>query len=293
MPASMTGYGRAEVVEKDWALVWEVKSVNGRYLDAKWRMPGSLRSLEKQFDTILRKYGKRGRVDVALNLEVTGSELLGVRLNKPHVMAMLGQMNELADELGQEFTPDLNRIMSSSWLWKDGESKTDPALAEALKKGLKKACADWNESRLIEGKAMADDMLGRIDTLNELAEKIGTRVPEVLVEKKAALTERMTELLTASEADVAEDRVLQEIAVLTDKLDVSEELTRLAEHLKRMREVIGREGEIGKRLDFLCQETFREINTCGNKSQNADISGLTVEFKAELEKIREQVQNVE
>lgn len=293
MPASMTGYGRAEVVDKNWALVWEVKSVNGRYLDAKWRMPGSMKSLEQEFEKILRGHGARGRVDLSLNLELTASELLGVKLNAPQVKAMIGQMEKLAAELGQEFAPDLNRIMTASWLWRDSEGEPDPALSEALKSGLEQACADWNESRRVEGAAMARDLLARIDVLEGLAGRIAQGIPPVLEEKKAALVERITELLAASEAEVAEDRALQEVAVLTDKLDVSEELTRLAEHLKRMREVLGREGEIGKRLDFLCQETFREINTCGNKAQSADISGLTVEFKAELEKCREQVQNIE
>ncbi len=293
MAASMTGYGRGEVVDKDWAIVWEVKSVNGRYLDAKWRMPSSLKSLERKFEKILRNCASRGRVDLSLNLELTSSELLGVKLNMPQVQAMIGQMRELAADLGQEFTPDLNRIMTASWLWRDADSKTNPALAEALKTGLAQAVKDWDKSRRVEGQAMADDLLKRISTLDKVAIQIGERIPLVLEEKKATLVERFNEIMTASDVDVTEERKLQEIMVLTDKLDVSEELTRLAEHLKRLREVLGRKGEIGKRLDFLCQETFREISTCGNKAQNADISGLVVEFKAELEKCREQVQNIE
>jgi uncharacterized protein (TIGR00255 family) len=289
----MTGYGRAENTSSDWTIVWELKSVNGRYLDAKWRMPGSTRSLEQEFERILREHANRGRVDVNLNLEVRSRELLGVRLNVPQVMAMVEEMQKLGKELHQPYTPDLDRIMAISWLWREGDAEPDPALAQALKATLAAACEDWNRGRAVEGRAMAEDLLARIGVLEDLAARIGEAVPGVVEAKKAALAERVRELLDAAGAEYAEERALQETAMLADRLDVSEELTRLAEHLKRLREVLGREGEIGKRLDFLCQETFREINTCGNKAQDAGVSALVVEFKAELEKCREQVQNIE
>ena len=118
-------------------------------------------------------------------------------------------------------------------------------------------------------------------------------MPGVAEEKKRALVERIRESLAAADAAFSEDRMLQEVAVLADRLDVSEEATRLTEHLRRLAEVLAQEGEVGKRLDFLLQEAFREINTCGNKCQDAAVSALVVEFKAELEKCREQVQNIE
>ena len=144
-----------------------------------------------------------------------------------------------------------------------------------------------------EGWNLAEDIKQRLGVLGKWLVKLKELIPAVLEEKRAALTERIATLVKESGVEIPEDRMLTEIAVLTDRLDVSEELTRLSVHLDRLGKVLDQEGEIGKKLDFLLQETFREINTCGNKSQNPEVSNLVVEFKAELEKCREQVQNLE
>ncbi len=293
MPTSMTGYGRAELKDSAWSVLWEIKSVNGRYLDVKWKIPSFIRCLEQEFEKILRMYAARGRVDISLNLETADSALLGIQLDMPRAKAMFAQIETLAKEFGQEFVPDFSRVIGTSYLWHEQESEPAPMLKDVLRKGLEQACHDWNLSRQAEGEALNRDLLGRITCLETLAGQIAQELPSIVEEKKAVLSQRFTELLANAEAQLVEERVLQEIAVLVDKLDVSEELIRLEEHLKRMREVLGRDGDIGKRLDFLCQETFREINTCGNKVQSAEISALIVEFKAELEKCREQIQNVE
>jgi len=145
----------------------------------------------------------------------------------------------------------------------------------------------------LEGDAMVADLLSRLDTLRDLGDKIAERIPDILEEKKKNLRQRIIDMLESAGADFSEDRMLQEVAHLTDKLDVSEELTRLDAHLERLREVLTAKGDAGKKLDFLLQETFREINTCGNKAQDTTVSRLVVDFKAELERCREQVQNIE
>lgn len=293
MPVSMTGFGRFETTEDAWTHVWEIKSVNGRFLDVKWRLPGSLRGLENGWERIVRTHASRGRVDVSLNLEVMDAGVLGVTFNETMARAMFRQMEKLAQSEGRVFEPDYNRVLSMSSLWRDSGNEPDPGLAESLTRGLESALADWMRSRTVEGDAMVADLLARLDTLGDIARAVGERIPAILEEKKTGLRQRIVDMLQSAGADFSEDRMLQEVAYLTDKLDVSEELTRLDAHLARLGETLRGGGDVGKKLDFLIQETFREINTCGNKAQDVEVSRLVVDFKAELERCREQVQNIE
>lgn len=293
MPVSMTGFGRFETNEDAWTHVWEIKSVNGRFLDVKWRMPGYLRSLENGWEKIVRTYASRGRVDISLNLEVLDAGILGVTFNETMAQAMFKQMEKLAVSRGESFQPDYNKVLTMSSLWRDTGNEPDPGLAESLSKGLEEALKDWVNSRQLEGDAMVADLLARLETLRGIGAQIAERIPDILDEKKANLRQRIKDMLDSAGAEFSEDRMLQEVAHLTDKLDVSEELTRLDAHLERLGEVLGDKSDAGKKLDFLLQETFREINTCGNKAQDTATSRLVVDFKAELERCREQVQNIE
>lgn len=295
MPLSMTGFGRFETTTPRFSHVWEIKSVNGRFLDVKWRLPAAMRSSEIRWERMLRGSAARGRLDVSLDLEVMDPELLGVKLNRAVTMAMLSELERLAEEkFHLSYTPDFNRLLTVPALWRDHQSgEPDQGLVKSLDAGLQAALDDWNAARAVEGANTARDLHERMAVLHRVEQEITERVPVLLEEKKGALAERIREGLAAAGASFSEDRMLQEIALLADRLDVNEELTRLAEHLRRLEEVLGQEGEVGKRLDFLLQEAFREINTCGNKCQDAHVSALVVEFKAELEKCREQVQNIE
>ncbi|CCH50474.1 YicC/YloC family endoribonuclease [Pseudodesulfovibrio piezophilus] len=293
MPVSMTGFGRCETNDDAWTHVWEIKSVNGRFLDVKWRMPSSLRGLENGWEKIVRTYASRGRVDISLNLEVLDAGILGVSFNQTMAQAMFKQMEQLAESRGELFTPDYNKVLTMASLWRDNGSEPDPGLAKSLTAGLENALKDWVGARTLEGDVMVADLLARLDVLRDTSAKIAERIPNILEEKKAGLRQRILDMLASVGAEYSEDRMLQEVAHLTDKLDVSEELTRLAAHLDRLREVLTAKEDAGKKLDFLLQETFREINTCGNKAQDTAVSRLVVDFKAELERCREQVQNIE
>jgi len=293
MPVSMTGFGRVETLGEEFSHVWEIKSVNNRFLDVKWRMPSVLRCLEAKFDKLLRKRASRGRVDISLTVETRSAALLGVSLNTAQAGAMLDQLRALAAAQGVAFVPDMNRLMSASNLWRDDSAEPDPKLAASLEQGFVKAVDDWNASRRVEGGELARDLTTRFARLRELAAAVGERVPVVLKDKQAATAERLNGLVAQAGMTFTEERLAQEVAVLADRLDVTEELTRLAAHLDRLDEAVAADGEAGKRLDFLIQEAFREINTCGNKAQDVEVSRLTVDFKVELEKCREQVQNIE
>jgi len=293
MPKSMTGFGRS-ITENSYAsVVWEARSVNSRYLDLKWRLPLFLRASEPDLEKVVRRFADRGRLEVSCNFQPHRAEVLDISLNKPLAQAMLRSVADLATDMGHEFTPDYTRLLTISHLWQEGMKDAPPELMEALTSGLAQALEDLNVARDREGGLLAQDILRRLEKLAVWHGEIKKLAPKVKEEKFQALRTRLTSVLEKLGVEPSEERILQELAVMTDKLDVTEELTRLGFHLDQIKELLGQKGDVGKRLDFLMQEAFREINTCGNKAQSIEVSRIVVEFKGELEKCREQVQNIE
>ena len=292
MVRSMTGFGRSVREDADWTQTWEIKSVNSRHLDLKWRLPVVARSLEPVLERIVRRFASRGRVEISLNLQ-TRSETHPVRFDQVQAQAMLHSMEAFAAARGFDFEPDLNKLFAIPALWVGDDEDNDDDLLPGLIEGLETALGDWNESRETEGTALSRDLNTRIMRLEEWVDRIEDRAPDIREERFAALRERLTDLLATLHVEADEGRLLQEMVILTDKLDVSEELTRLRAHMERLRDLLGTGSDAGRKLDFTLQECFREINTCGNKIQDAQLSRLVVDFKNELEKLREQVQNLE
>ena len=293
MPKSMTGYGKSSLESDAFTQVWEVRGVNSRFLDLKWRLPLFLRPSEAALERVVREAVARGRLEVHLEFSPKHTDMWKATLNKGLAGAMLDEVAELAQSRGIAYTPDVNRLLSLSHLWQEDAVNPDPSLFATLADGLRLALTDFNDARAREGRGLADDLLARILKLNTWQKTIAAAAPAVKAEKMDQLVARITAVLEKVGVEPTQDRLLQETAILSDRLDVSEEMTRLAGHLARLEGLLREGGEIGKRLDFLIQEAFREINTCGNKAQNLDISRLVVDFKAELEKCREQVQNLE
>lgn len=293
MLRSMTGFGRYYIEDDDFTQTWEIRSVNSRHLDMKWRLPHTIRSLEAAFEKVVRRHTSRGRVEVSLNLQFSASAENIISFNEPKAAAMLAAVENFARERGDIYTSDYNRLLGLSYLWEEPGMEPEGGLAEALSSGLNLALEDWNESRVAEGKALEQDILGRILRMEEWVKTLEERAPGIKEERFEILRERIAQALADQGAELDENRFLQEITILADKLDVSEELTRLNAHLERLRELLKSGNDAGRRLDFTMQECFREINTCGNKIQDAQISRLVVDFKNELEKCREQVQNIE
>ena len=293
MPKSMTGFGRSITENTFASVVWEARSVNSRFLDLKWRLPLFLRASEPDLEKVVRRFADRGRLEVSCNFQPHRAEVLDISLNKPLAQAMLRSVADLAAEMGHDFVPDYTRLMTISHLWQEGMKDAPPELMEALASGLAQALEDLNVAREREGGLLAQDILRRLEKLVVWHGEIKKLAPRVKEEKFQALRTRLTSVLEKLGVEPSEERILQELAVMTDKLDVTEELTRLGFHLDQIRELLGQKGDVGKRLDFLMQEAFREINTCGNKAQSIEVSHIVVEFKGELEKCREQVQNIE
>lgn len=293
MLRSMTGFGRYYIEDGVFTQTWEVRSVNSRHLDLKWRLPSTVRSLEAAFEKIARRYASRGRVEISLNIQFSASAENILKFNVEKAGVMLGNLADLAASQGDEYVPDYNRLLGISYLWEEPGLEPEGEMGDALAEGLELALEDWNESRTAEAKALEQDVMGRILRMEEWTSSIEERAPDIKAERFDILRERLTQALAEQGGELEENRFLQEITILADKLDVSEELTRLRAHLERLRELLKSGRDAGRRLDFTMQECFREINTCGNKIQDAQISRLVVDFKNELEKCREQVQNIE
>jgi uncharacterized protein (TIGR00255 family) len=293
MPKSMTGYGKSRLENDAFTQVWEVRGVNGRFLDLKWRLPLFLRPREAALERVVREAVARGRLEIHLDFAPKRVDLWRATLNRGLAGAMLDEMEGFARQRGLPFTPDLNRLLPLTQLWQEDTPDAAPDLVDTLIGGLRQALVDFNQSREKEGQDLARDILERLARLDVWRQTIETAAPAVKTEKMDQLVARVTAVLEKVGLEPPQERLLQETAILADKLDVSEELTRLAGHLERLTGLTKEDGEVGKRLDFLIQEAFREINTCGNKAQNLEISRLVVDFKAELEKCREQVQNIE
>lgn len=293
MLRSMTGFGRC-LVENDYTTQqWEVKSVNSRHLDLKWRLPLSVRSLEPRLEKVVRRYASRGRVDVSLVLQYAPGNTPAMRFDMVQATAMIDNLQALADARGDSYVPDFNALLQIPSLWGDSGEELDEEMARCLEEGLALALEDWNEARSAEGRSLATDMHSRILRMEEWTGLIAERAPNIKEERANALRERLGEALSQNGQELEEGRFLQEAVILADRLDVSEELTRLNTHLARLHDLLQSGGDAGRRLDFTLQECFREINTCGNKLPDVQLSRMVVDFKNELEKCREQVQNLE
>lgn len=293
MLRSMTGFGRCLVENTRTIQQWEVKSVNSRHLDLKWRLPLPVRSLEPRLEKVVRRFASRGRVDISLTLQYAPDEIPVTRFDAGQANAMLDSLYSLAQARGDDFMPDYSALMQIPSLWNDSSEEMDEDVTTSLEEGLALALEDWNEARAAEGRALATDMHSRILRMEEWTGLIAERAPAIKEERANIMRERLGEALAQNGQELEEGRFLQEIVVLADRLDVSEELTRLSTHLERLHDLLQAGRDAGRRLDFTLQECFREINTCGNKLPDVQLSRLVVDFKNELEKCREQVQNLE
>lgn len=293
MAMSMTGYGSEVLNTESWTISWEIKSVNSRYLDLKWRVPHTLYFMQGKWEKQLRSFASRGRVDISLNLRIHDPEVLGLTFDQTMAKAMLSQLKDFSQNSGFNFTPDLNIFLKNPSMWQEDKKNISAQLEDDLEKSLINALKNWNETRKNEGNLLLNDISERLSILNNLSLKLQDLAPDNTQSRFNDLKQRLGKLTEELSMEIDENRLLQELTIMADRLDVSEEITRLKAHLSSMEELLDKHAEIGRKLDFILQETFREINTCANKCQNTHMSRIAVDFKAELEKCREQTQNLE
>jgi uncharacterized protein (TIGR00255 family) len=293
MIRSMTGYGQAESDPSEPILFKvETRSVNHKYLDVSIRMPREIQSLEDKVRRSVQKSVGRGRVDVFINWRNEGDDAAHVTLDRELAKAYQLALTEMSEVCALSEFPDLDLISRFPDVLRVEKEQADtdeiwPRLEDTLRRALENLLTQRAE----EGTRLREDFEKRLTLLEDTAKDVEKRAPLVVDEYRKRMEERLAELLAQAEFDPA--RVLTEVAIFADRSNVTEELVRLASHLSAFRSALTQSGPIGRKLDFLSQELFREINTIGSKANDYEIAKLVVEMKTELEKIREQVQNIE
>lgn len=289
---SMTGYGLFEKKCEDFYIKVEMKSVNNRYLDMNVRMPSSIMYAEEVVRSFIKSKIKRGKVDVFINFEYLDSSQVEIDIDYELLNKYISISKELEENYGLSSDLSFSKIMKDSNIVKPQKADFDgDYIKEELLKVLDEAAKDFLKSRAFEGEKIREDFRIKLDEVERLTYFIEERAPISLKENENRLRERVAEFLQSSE--VNEDRILTEIAIMLDKLSIDEEITRLKIHIQNFNDIINQEGPIGRKLDFLIQELNREANTIGSKSNDIEITSAVVMLKSEIEKLREQAQNVE
>jgi uncharacterized protein (TIGR00255 family) len=293
---SMTGYGIGDApidqtAEQSGRLSVEIRAVNHRYLDVRVRAPSQLPDLASAVETLARERLSRGRFDI--NVRVEGSALGGVTIDRARARSVLAALKALRDELAPNEPVPLSLLGAVPDLFVPSIDQQGEAVRDALAAAFDAAIRSLDAMRLREGLALGDDLVRRLETIRKLALTVGERSPHVIETYKKRIKERADRLRSTSDVDIDSGRLEQEIAMFADRIDVCEELTRLESHTSHFESLLVSSDSVGRRLDFLLQEMAREANTIGAKSQDVGIAHAVVELKAEIERMREQVQNVE
>jgi uncharacterized protein (TIGR00255 family) len=291
MVRSMTGYGRSEVMHKSGKITVEISSTNRKHLELSLGLPKEFSFLENEFREMAAQYVKRGRVQVFIGFELVNNKVefyLDVELAKRYHDAL----QELSDELELEQEITLKDILSNEEVLTFEKTPFHgEELSEPLTKVYVEAFQSLVEMREREGTALQSDILKRLSMIELKVKEIQSLSPLAVQRYEQKLRKKISELLPAAEGN--EDRVIREVAIMAERLDITEEIVRLLSHIEQFEKSMESEDSMGRLLDFLTQEMVREINTIASKSSELDISRLAVEVKNELDKIREQIQNIE
>ena len=292
MVKSMTGYGRAEDTLNGCTITVELRSVNNRYLDCNVRMPRLYLFAEETIKSRVQNTISRGKVDVFVTLDSTGGEQVQVSVNQPLADGYYAALTQLAERYGlsKDISVSLLSRFPDVLLAEKAEEDVEQR-AQDICSVLDRALADFDQMRTREGARLEADVLSRAARIEELVGKVEERAPQTVAEYRAKLEARMNEVLSNTQLDPA--RILTEAAIFADKVAVDEETVRLRSHIGQLRHMLEQGGATGRKLDFLIQEFNREANTIGSKCSDIDIARHVVDIKAEIEKIREQVQNIE
>ena len=289
---SMTGFGRAEVSNDQYRLSVEVKSVNSRFLDLSIKMPKKFNALEANIRNTVKEYISRGKVDLFITYESFSEKGKALRLDLPLAKEYLESMRMLVNALGVEDNVKVTNLASlPDVLVLSEESEDDDALWESLKPSLTGALERFSETRVMEGENLQQDLLGKLSEMEAIVNRIDERSPEITAAYEARLRAKVSELLEGTGIDEA--RIVQEVTIYSDKICTDEERVRLHSHIKNMRTKLQNGGLVGRELDFVAQEMNREANTTLSKANDLIVSEDAIGLKTLIEKIREQIQNLE
>jgi len=289
---SMTGYGRATMTYESWEFTAEIRSVNNRYLDCGVKLPRVFSFAEDRVKQLVKEHISRGKVDVFISAVNIAGDEVQISLNRPvlegylQAMRTIAQDYQVRDDISVTALTRLPDVFVQEKKEEDQEQRIQE-IAETVELALQQ----YDRMRIAEGAALEQDLLSRAETILELVAKVEARSPVTVAEYRARLEAKMKEVLASTTID--ESRILTEAAIFSDKIAVDEETVRLRSHLKQMHDMLHTGGAIGRKLDFLLQEMNREANTIGSKGNDLEQARNVVDIKAELEKIREQTQNIE
>ena len=292
MIKSMTGYGSAKGTVGELEISVELKSVNNRYLDTAVRMPRSFIFAEEAVKSAVQAHISRGKVDVFVNVDSSDSGDMTVKINEPLLKGYIDAISKISAEYGlQNDMTAMSVCRFPDVLSVEKKDMDTEAISEGIIRIAEQALCDFDVMREREGEKLREDVLNRLDTIDKLVKQVEDKAPETVEEYRRRLEQKMAEVLGT--AGVDENRILAEAAVFADHIAVDEETVRLRSHMSQLRTMIDSSSPIGRKIDFLIQEFNREANTIGSKCQNSDIAHTVVDLKSEIEKIREQIQNIE
>lgn len=292
MIQSMTGFGRGEAANEKYKITIEMKSVNHRYLDVSVRLPRKLNYFETVIRNQIKEFAGRGKVDVFVNFENLEGSSGAIRYNPDVASAYLMGIRQIATDFDVEEHIDAYHLSRFPEVFTmEEEDMDEEMLLGLITEAMQEAGNKFTESRCLEGEKLCQDILGKLDYISSLVDEIVKRSPQMVEEYRQKLTEKVQQLLGDTKLD--ENVLATELVIYSDKVCVDEEMVRLRTHILHMKETLSEGERIGRKLDFLIQEMNREANTTLSKANDIDISNYGIELKTEIEKIREQIQNIE
>lgn len=292
MIKSMTGYGCSQGSSDKLAVTIELRSVNNRFLDCNIRMPRVYTAIEDPMKAVVQRYISRGKVDIYVSVDASAADDVEITVNEPLADAYMAALDKLAKRYAlKNDTTALSLARFSDVLNVQKKEADTDQLSADLCAILQDALVHFNAMRLREGEKLYADICGRLDAIERLTDAAEQRSPVTVTEYRNRLEQKMQEVLQSTNIDAS--RILMEAAIFADKVAVNEEIVRLRSHISQFREILESQEPVGRKLDFLVQELNREANTMGSKGNDVEMARIVVEIKAEIEKIREQIQNVE
>ncbi len=292
MLKSMTGFGRFEVSESNKKIVVEMKSVNHRYLDMNVRTPRQLSSFDSAIRAEIKKYASRGKIDMYISYEDTSENKTSLKYNSELATEYVSYFKSIGEQFGIDNDVSVSKLIRCPDVLIMQENETDEEeLWKLVKKTVDGALEKFVESRISEGQHLMNDLLSKLTNMKILVEDIARRSPQVFEEYRNNLRKQVDELLESTQID--ESRLATEIVLFADKMCVDEELVRLRSHVDKMVSDLKAGEDVGRKLDFLAQEMNREANTILSKANDLEVTNKGIDLKTEIEKVREQVQNIE
>ena len=292
MIKSMTGFGRCEQSEGTRTITIEMKSVNHRYLEAGIKMPKKLNIFEARMREVLKKYAQRGKIDIFISYEDTADSNVHLKYNSDLAAEYMNILDSMAEQFGKQ--NDITITSLSRYpevITMQEETEDEEELWAFISKALENACSQFEQTRILEGTNLKNDLQDKLNHMEELVDFIESRSPQIMKEYRSKLENKVTQLLGDTQID--ENLLATEIVMFSDKICVDEEMVRLRTHVEHVKETLAAGENIGRKLDFLIQEMNREANTTLSKANDSEVSEYGIDLKTEIEKIREQIQNIE